>query len=274
MVVLSSSAGVCDVRERRYARLLAARGVAAFVVDSFGPRGIKNTMADQSRFKDEDMEADAFAAFDRLKDDPRIDPGAIAVMGVSKGGHCALATALVAHRRRHGRTAPDFAAHICIVPPCHIQMRNPLATNRPILFLLGGMDDYTGNAQATEYARRLQATGADVTTLTYPKAHHAWERPGQPLWLPDAENYSDCLFWEEDNGDLVHATTGETLTPSDLLRRRREFCHMGAHIGGGGETLARRTIRDILAFLEGHGAFPPGRATTGTTDDGGDHADG
>jgi acetyl esterase/lipase len=123
-----------------------------------------------------------------------------------------------------------------------------------------------------EYARRLLSAGADVTVLTYPKAHHGWERPGSPVWLPTAENYSRCLFWEEEDGNLVHAATGETLTPSALRERRREFCRLGAHAGGGGAALTRRTTKDILAFLEERGVFPAEKAMPRAISDGGRHA--
>ena len=77
VVIMNSSAGVCDIRERFYASFFAKSGIAALVVDSFSPRGIVETIRDQSRITDQDMERDAYAAFDYLAGDRRFDAARI-----------------------------------------------------------------------------------------------------------------------------------------------------------------------------------------------------
>jgi dienelactone hydrolase len=257
VVILSSSAGVCDGRERFYARFFASRGVAALAADSFGPRGIKNTIEDQSLFRDEEMEKDAYAAFERLRADERIDAGRVAVMGVSKGGLAALNTALAARRRRFGGAERDFAAHISLVPPCHMQQRDARTNGRPILMLLAGGDDYTGTAQPLLYAERMRACGADVTVEVYPEARHAWELPGKAVWLASAENYSRCLFLIEDDGRITDARGGDTLTIAEFFRLRERYRFFGAHAGGGSGEFKLRVASDVLSFLEKRGIFLP-----------------
>src|SRR5215831_1159239 len=90
MVILTSSAGVQRHREHFYAQALNAAGVAALIVDSFGGRGVRRTLADQSLVSAAQMEGDAFAALALLSADRRIDPRRIGVMGVSKGAGAAL----------------------------------------------------------------------------------------------------------------------------------------------------------------------------------------
>ena len=99
MVILSSSAGVQRHREHFYAQALTQAGVAALIVDSFGGRGVRRTVADQSLVSAAQMEGDAFAALAHLHADPRIDARRIGVMGVSKGGGAALSTAIAVRRR-------------------------------------------------------------------------------------------------------------------------------------------------------------------------------
>src|SRR5260221_4615723 len=48
-VIINSSGGVTAHTEINYARILAAHGVAALVVDSFGPRGLPRTRGYQNR---------------------------------------------------------------------------------------------------------------------------------------------------------------------------------------------------------------------------------
>ena len=71
---------------RKWARSLNDWGIAAFVVDSFGPRGLEGTGADQSKLRSLADLADAFAALKVLGADARIDRGRIGIMGWSRGG--------------------------------------------------------------------------------------------------------------------------------------------------------------------------------------------
>src|ERR1043165_150502 len=56
MVIINSSGGVLDWIEGYYARELNKVGIAALVVDSFGSRGVKRTVEDQSLVSSWDME--------------------------------------------------------------------------------------------------------------------------------------------------------------------------------------------------------------------------
>src|SRR5688572_20587163 len=85
MVILTSSAGVQRHREHYYAQALNEAGLAALIVDSFGGRGVRRTVADQTLVSGAQMEGDALAALAHLRADPRIDARRIGVMGVSKG---------------------------------------------------------------------------------------------------------------------------------------------------------------------------------------------
>src|ERR1043165_6558111 len=99
MVILTSSAGVQRHREHFYAAALNEAGIGALVVDSFTGRGVRRTVADQTLVSAAQMEGDAYAALALLRSDPRIDPGRIGVMGVSKGGGAALNAAIAVRRR-------------------------------------------------------------------------------------------------------------------------------------------------------------------------------
>src|SRR6516162_5890806 len=99
LVILSSSAGVQRHREHFYAQALTQAGVAALIVDSFGGRGVRRTVADQSLVSAAQMEGDAFAALALMRADQRIDPARIGVMGVSKGAGATLNTAMTVRQR-------------------------------------------------------------------------------------------------------------------------------------------------------------------------------
>ena len=90
MVVAHGSAGVSDAREMRWAKDLVAMGMAAFVVDSFTPRNVRQTATDQGRLSTAANVADALAALRLIATHPRIDPDRIGIIGFSKGGQVAL----------------------------------------------------------------------------------------------------------------------------------------------------------------------------------------
>ena len=84
---------------KKWASTFAGWGIAAFVVDSFGPRGMAATVADQSKLSSWADVADALAALKVLSTDPRIDNTRIGVVGWSRGGGAAFNTALETVRK-------------------------------------------------------------------------------------------------------------------------------------------------------------------------------
>src|SRR4029078_12275113 len=205
MVILTSSAGVQRHREHYYAQALNDAGVAAMIVDSFTGRGVRRTVADQTLVSGAQMEGDAFAALALLRSDPRIDPRRIGVMGVSKGGVATLHAAIAVRPRWRRGFAPLFHLHVAICPGATAQHRDPTTHGRPIYFMLAGRDDYTPAPPAIEDAERRRATGnRRIKVKVYSGAHHGWESLGPVFDIRDAENWSCCRnFIEEDGRPFV-----------------------------------------------------------------------
>src|SRR4051794_25466337 len=124
MVLTSSSGGVLDWIEGYYARALSREGIAALVIDSFKPRGIRNVISSQSAVSSWDMENDAFAALALLGKDARIDATRIGIMGLSKGGLVAQNSAFLIRRQASGTGTLAFALHVPIAPDCTGQFRD------------------------------------------------------------------------------------------------------------------------------------------------------
>ncbi|MBL8670830.1 MAG: dienelactone hydrolase family protein, partial [Alphaproteobacteria bacterium] len=226
MIVAVSSGCVVQAREPYYARALAREGIAGLVLDSCAPRGVASTVDDQTRLTGWEVEQDAWAALAFLARDPRIDPARIGVMGVSKGGGAALGTALLVRRRWLGDRRPDvaFAAHVPIVPGCTARHRDARTTGAPILFMLGGADDYAPAAACLPYAEAIRAAGnGRVDVKLYEGAHHGWEVQGDaPRLLPRAENYSRCGTIVEDDGAHTAVATGERIAPRAFFAWARQ----------------------------------------------------
>ncbi len=253
MVILSSSAGVQRHRELYYAQRLAEVGIAACVVDSFGPRGVRSTVADQSRVSAFQMECDAVAALRLLREDPAVDGARIGIMGVSKGGVAAI-NAAVAVRRQWRGVAEVFALHVGICPGCVAQHRDASTTGRPVFFMLAEHDDYTPAHFAIDYAQRMRATGNARIRVKVYKAHHGWESIGPVYAVANAQNYSRCANLIEDDGRHFVAAAGQAMSEAEyrLWVRDNGLLDFGAHAGGGSVALRDRATGDLLSFLSSH----------------------
>ena len=255
MVILTSSAGVQRHREHFYAQALNEAGVAALIVDSFTGRSVRRTVADQTLVSAAQMEGDAFAALALLRADPRIDPERIGIMGVSKGGGAALNAAIAVRQRWRNGFAHLFDLHVAICPGATAQHRDPTTHGKPIFFMLAARDDYTPAPLAVEYAERMRATGnARIKVKVYGNAHHGWESVGPVFDIKDAENWSCCRNFIEDDGRHFVVAAGEAMSEPEYQAWARRHCvTRGARAGGGTTELKQRATADLLAFLKAHG---------------------
>ncbi len=255
MVILSSSAGVQRHREHFYAQALNRAGVAALIVDSFTGRGVRRTVADQTLVSAAQMEGDAFAALAWLRSDPRIDPHRIGVMGVSKGDGATLNTAIAVRQRWRPGFPHLFDLHVAICPGGTSQHRDPTTHGRPIFFMLAGRDDYTPAAGAADYAERMRAAGnRRIKVKIYSSAHHGWESLGPVFDIKDAENWSCCKNFIEDDGRHFVIAAGRTMSEPEYQAWARHHCvTKGARAGGGTPELRQRATDDLIAFLGAHG---------------------
>ena len=250
MVIMHGSGGIRPGREEAWAERLAALGVATFIVDSFTPRGIAVTSDDQSRLPITASVADGFAALRRLATHPRIDPTRIGVMGFSNGGQVALYTALESFRQTAGVGDTKFALHIGLYPSCSIPYLSPAVDRSPILFLLGGRDDYTPAAHCDRYADWFTQKGAGVTRILYPGAHHGFDTPDRVQFLSRVQTARDCAFdieLEPVQGRFW--STGAVIPNAEITPQARRCTTRGAHFGGdpASRDLAIAAVRDAVA---------------------------
>lgn len=258
MVILTSSAGVQRHREHYYAQMLNEAGTAALIVDSFTGRGVRRTVADQTLVSGAQMEGDAFAALALLRADPRLDPERIGIMGVSKGGVATLNAAIAVRQRWRGGFPHLFDLHVAICPGATAQHRDATTLGRPIFFMLAARDDYTPAPLAVEYAERMRAAGnLAIKVKVYGNAHHGWESIGPVFDIKDAENWSCCRNWIEDDGRHFVVGAGQTMTEPEYQAWARAHCvTRGARAGGGTAELKRRATGDLLTFLHARGFAP------------------
>lgn len=248
MVVVHGSGGISAGREHAWAKRLLDMGVAAFVTDSFRPRGVRATAEDQSRVPTMAMVADAFAALKLLSTHPRIDAGRIGIMGFSKGGQVSFYTALEPLRRAAAGEL-RFATHVPLYPSCALPYVSHEITRAPMLVLMGGADDYTPAAQCARYIDWFRGKGAPIRSIVYPGASHGFDSPGPVRLFANVQSARDCRMDIELEPVQGRRWDDGALVPPERIGAYLRGCMTrGAHFGGNPEALAR-AVTDVRAHL-------------------------
>ena len=155
---------------QRQAERYVAQGYVILLVDSFGPRGIKQACVPTPGNSPADRLGDAYGAFDWLAARPFVESSRIAILGASQGGNVVLSTlspsgsALTAGRH--------FAAGVAFYPDC-----SPAAAvvNAPLLVLIGSLDDWAPASSCRQMAALPHDGGASERVVVLSGAQHAFD---------------------------------------------------------------------------------------------------
>jgi dienelactone hydrolase len=164
--------------DERWGKRIASWGYVTLAVDSFGPRGIKNTCSSGAPV---DLAFDAYRALSFLVRQPFVDPARVAALGFSQGGWLALTS--VEHGAIEQTSQNKFRAAIAFYPPC-LGFKGNMTV--PALILIGELDDWTPAGECRNMVdgrddwgiSRRKGEGAPMTLVIYPGAYHAFDAPG------------------------------------------------------------------------------------------------
>ena len=244
-IVLTHGCSGVSATATGWATTLTRAGIAAFVVDSFGDRYIREVCTGREHVNIASILTDVYRALELLGTHPRIDPSRIGIMGLSFGGRTAVWASQTRFQERYGSGRPRFAAYLAFYPAsCYITLADEAkVSGGPIRIFIGTEDDWTPVAQCRPYVERLRRMGTDVTLFEYPGAYHAFDSttaPASSYWA-EAITPRNCAFIERD-GRIVDPATGKVAGIDAPCMTR------GAHFGHNPDAY-RKAVDDVRGFL-------------------------
>jgi dienelactone hydrolase len=185
VVLLHGCNGNWKRLDERWGKRIASWGYVTLTVDSFGPRGIRDTCDSGAPV---DLAYDAYRALNFLAQQPSIDPARVAAVGFSQGGWLALTS--VERGAIERRSQHKFRAAIAFYPPC-LAFKDNMTV--PTLVLIGDLDDWTPAVECRNMAdgrddwgiSRQKGPGIPIKLVVYPGAYHAFDAasPAAPVQL-------------------------------------------------------------------------------------------
>jgi dienelactone hydrolase len=178
VVLLHSCNGNWLRLDERWGKQIASWGYVTLTVDSFGPRGIKNTCGGGAPV---DLAFDAYRALKYLVQQPFVDPARVAALGFSQGGWLALSS--VEHGALEQTSQDKFRAAIAFYPRC-LGFKGNMTV--PTLILIGELDDWAPAIECRNMVdgrddwgiSRQKGEGAAIRLVVYPGAYHGFDAPG------------------------------------------------------------------------------------------------
>jgi dienelactone hydrolase len=210
-----TNSGYVTASFRHWAELLALEGYVAVLTDSFNPRGYRSICELQKRpiLESRERAEDAYATREWLISQPYVQPERIGLLGWSNGGGGTL------WGMRRVQPYRGFRAAVAFYPGCRTLSRakTPYQPYAPLLILIGEADDWTPATFCVELTKVARQQGGTVEIVTYPGAHHSFDRINFPVrYRPNVRNLS--------RPDRLGAWVGEhPAAREDATQRTLEF---------------------------------------------------
>lgn len=225
----------------RHAETLVGMGIASFVLDPFGARGVTSTVANQAQFSFAASAYDVAATVGVLARHPAIDPTRIGLQGHSRGGSAVLTA--VTRRFCEAVHGPSTVvrAVLAAYPWCGHQFLDPRVGATEVRVVIGDQDDWVSPQQAQGYVQALRLSGGTASIRLVAGAEHSFDRLEPLQDIPDASvSPAAPTGYLADDGAFIHPTRGEAergLTDRDLAvyALKAGYGVRGATIGSQGD---------------------------------------
>lgn len=236
-----------------HAEALTGLGIAAFVLDPFGARGVTSTVANQTQFSFAASAFDVLMTVRALAALPEIDADRIGAQGHSRGGAAVLSAAERKLADPILGGGPRLRAVLAAYPWSGHQFRNPSVGGTVIRALMGDRDEWCSPQQVQGHIQAMRLAGAEASLRLFAGAGHSFDR-GAPVWRIAEASVSPGAptIYLADDGSFIHPLDNRpdpALLDRDLMIYgiKAGYGVKGAAVGGT-EELAAAFRDDMLAF--------------------------
>jgi dienelactone hydrolase len=252
VMVVPGSLGIA-ASHLAHAEALTGVGLAAFVLDPFGARGITSTVANQTQYSFAASAYDVLAAWRVLAQIPEIDATRIGAQGHSRGGSAVLTAATRRFADAVVGPGRGLAAVLAAYPWSGHQFLEPGVGATRIRVLMGDRDDWCSVQQVQGHVQAIRLTGGSVTLRLFPGAAHSFDRGTSVVRIAEAAVAPGApTTYLAGDGACIHPLTGRAdpaLTDRDMAvyGLKAGYGVRGASLGSqDGEAAQFRD--DMLAF--------------------------
>lgn len=252
VIVVPGSLGVAPSHVA-HAETLTGAGIAAFVLDSFGARGVTSTIAKQTQFSFAASAYDVLAAWSVLAAHPAIDGTRIGAQGHSRGGSAALTAATRCFADAMIGTGRGLVGVLAAYPWCGHQFLSAGVGTTEVRVVMGDADEWCSPMQVQGHVQAMRLAGAKTSMRLVAGAHHSFDRGTAIANVADASVAPAApTAYMTDDGAFMHpleSAPNPALTDRDLMiyGLKAGFGRQGAKIGSreGDAALFRE---DMLSF--------------------------
>lgn len=251
VMIVPGSLGVAP-SHLAHAEALTGKGFAAFVLDSFGARGVTSTVANQTQFSFAASAYDVLAALKILLTHPGIDGGRIGAQGHSRGGSAVLMAAT--RRFAHAIVgAAELKGVLAAYPWCGQQFLDPRVGATDVRVIMGDADEWCSPMQVQGYCQAVRLSGGRIAMRLLGGVQHSFDRGSAIENVANASvSPAAPTAYITDDGAFIHPledTANPQLTDRDLMvyGLKAGYGRKGARIGSrGGEAALFK--EDMLAY--------------------------
>ena len=247
LIYIHSSSGLYRRLLEQWIQPLNQEGYNVFVVDSFTPRRVATTTADQTQIFDYTMVVDAHRALQAIASRPDVDVARVGVMGGSKGGIVAYQTAYKEYRDAAQIGSLAFKLHLALYPTCNWNDWTSKYTEGQVVAFLGSADDFTPASLCVAHFERMNHSGGRVKWIVYEGFHHGFDNGQGVRFIPNAATSRNCGVYV-DLADLKVKRRSDGSAIQDAAAHYAKCNERGAHTGGTPDQ-AKQVRGEILKTL-------------------------
>jgi dienelactone hydrolase len=236
VMIVAGSLGVAP-SHLAHAEALTGQGMAVFVLDSFGARGVTSTVANQTQFSFAASAYDVLAALKVLVGLPEIDGSRIGAQGHSRGGSAVLMSAT--RRLADAVVGADVSLKgvLAAYPWCGHQFLDPRIGETDVRVIMGDADEWCSPMQVQGYCQAVRLTGGRIALRLLGGVQHSFDRGTAIANIPDASvSPAAPTVYIADDGAFIHPLEDQPnalLTDRDLMvyGLKAGYGRKGARIG-------------------------------------------